>query len=81
MTDSWPDIAPAPGMPDCGPPSFAPGRGWWVTRHADVRAALTEPAFRVPAVEGGPTGTLAWLRASVSRFSPPQRHAERRAVG
>ncbi|WP_406069840.1 cytochrome P450 [Micromonospora sp. NBC_01638] len=51
-----------------------------MTRHADVRAALTDPAFRVPAVDSGPPGTLAWLRASVSRFSPPQRHAERRAV-
>ncbi|MBQ1040660.1 cytochrome P450 [Micromonospora sp. C81] len=80
VTDSWPDIAPAPGTPDCGPPSFEPERGWWVTRHVDVRAALTDPAFRVPAVESGPPGTLAWLRASVSRFSPPQQHAERRAV-
>jgi cytochrome P450 len=51
-----------------------------VTRHADVRAALTDPAFQVPAVDTGPPGTLAWLRATVSRFSPPQRHAERRAV-
>ncbi|MET8320610.1 cytochrome P450 [Micromonospora sp. NPDC005189] len=51
-----------------------------MTRHADVRAALTDPAFRVPAVDSGPPGTLAWLRASVSRFSPPQRHAERRAM-
>ncbi|MEK8105392.1 cytochrome P450 [Micromonospora sp. M12] len=51
-----------------------------MTRHADVRAALTDPAFRVPAVDSGPPGTLAWLRATVSRFSPPQRHAERRAI-
>lgn len=80
VTDRWPHIAPAPGTPTCGPPSFAPERGWWVTRHADVRAALTDPAFRVPAVESGPPDTLAWLRASVSRFSPPRWHAERRAV-
>ncbi|MEU7611364.1 cytochrome P450 [Micromonospora sp. NPDC049204] len=80
MTDTWPDIAPAAGTPACGPPSFAPERGWWVTRHADVRAALTDPAFRVPAVESGPPGTLAWLRASVSRFSSPRRHAERRSI-
>ncbi|WP_258402766.1 cytochrome P450 [Micromonospora saelicesensis] len=80
MTDNWPHIAPAPGTPACGPPSFEPERGWWVTRHADVRAALTDPAFQVPAVDTGPPGTLAWLRAAVSRFSPQRRHAERRAV-
>lgn len=80
VTDTWPVIAPAPGTPTCGPPSFEPERGWTVTRHADVRAALTDPAFQVPAVDTGPPGTLAWLRATVSRFSPPPRHAERRAV-
>lgn len=80
MIDTWPSIASAAGTPSCGPPSFEPEHGWWVTRHADVRAALTDPAFRVPAVDGGPPGTLAWLRATVSRFSPPQRHAERRTV-
>ncbi|MEU8179566.1 cytochrome P450 [Micromonospora sp. NPDC049044] len=80
MTDTWPDLPPAAGTPQCGPPSFAPERGWWVTRHADVRAALTDPAFRVPAVDSGPPGTLAWLRASVSRFSEPPRHAERRSI-
>ena len=55
--------------------------GWSVTRHEDVRAVLTDPAFRVPAVDGGPPGTLAWLRGTVSRFSPPEWHAERRAIG
>ncbi len=45
-----------------------------------MRAALTDPAFQVPAVDPGPPGTLAWLRATVSRFSPPRRHADRRAV-
>ncbi|WP_433319938.1 hypothetical protein ACQP0U_15275 [Micromonospora sp. CA-269861] len=80
MTDNWPVIAPAPGTPACGPPSFEPERGWSVTRHADVRAALTDLAFQVPAVDTGPPGTLAWLRATVSRFSPPRRHADRRAV-
>ncbi|MFF0176357.1 cytochrome P450 [Micromonospora profundi] len=81
MTDTWPVIAPAAATPACGPPSFAPARGWWVTRHADVRAALTDPAFQVPAVDTGPVGTLAWLRSEASRFSPPQRHAGRRAIG
>ncbi|WP_307871605.1 cytochrome P450 [Micromonospora sp. U21] len=52
-----------------------------MTRHADVRAALTDPAFQVPAVDTGPPGTLAWLRGAVSRFSTPERHAERRAIG
>ncbi|MFI6236671.1 cytochrome P450 [Micromonospora sp. NPDC050784] len=80
MTDNWPVIAPAPGTPACGPPSFEPQRGWTVTRHADLRAALTDPAFQVPAVGTGQPGTLAWLRATVSRFSPPERHGERRAV-
>ncbi|WP_433124064.1 cytochrome P450 [Micromonospora sp. CA-240977] len=80
MIDIWPDIAPVAGTPACGPPSFAPERGWWVTRHADVRAALTDPAFRVPPVDSGPPGTLAWLRASVSRFSSPRRHPERRSM-
>ncbi|MEU7714649.1 cytochrome P450 [Micromonospora chalcea] len=75
-----PTITAAPGTPPCGPP--APGDdGWVVTRHADVLAALTDSRCVVPPVGGGPTGTLAWLRASVSRFSPPDRHAARRAVG
>ncbi|SCF10898.1 Cytochrome P450 [Micromonospora coriariae] len=52
-----------------------------MTRHADVLAALTGPAFQVPPVDGGPPGTLAWLRGAVSRFSPAERHAERRAIG
>ncbi|WP_244236593.1 cytochrome P450 [Micromonospora violae] len=80
MTDNWPVIAPAPQTPTCGPPSFAPERGWTVTRHADLRTALTHPAFQVPAVDTGPMGTLAWLRATVSRFSSPRQHPERRAV-
>ena len=75
-----PTITAAPGTPPCGPP--APGDdGWVVTRHADVLAALTDSRCVVPPVGGGPAGTLAWLRASVSRFSPPDRHAARRAVG
>ncbi|MEU8257424.1 cytochrome P450 [Micromonospora inaquosa] len=51
-----------------------------MTRHADLRTALTDPAFQVPPVHSGPFGTLAWLRATVSRFSPPRQHADRRAV-
>ncbi|WP_410809155.1 cytochrome P450 [Micromonospora sp. 067-2] len=81
MTDAWPVVPPAAGTPACGPPVLEPDGFWWVTRHADVRTALTDPVFRVPAVDTGPPGTVAWLRATVSRFSPPERHAERRAIG
>ncbi|SCL52426.1 Cytochrome P450 [Micromonospora eburnea] len=52
-----------------------------VTRHADVRAVLTDPRCVVPAASGGPPGTLAWLRGTVSRFSDPDRHPARRAIG
>ncbi|MET8233815.1 cytochrome P450 [Micromonospora sp. NPDC005298] len=81
MTDAWPVVPPAAGTPACGPPTSAPDGGWQVTRYADVRAVLTDPAFVVPAVDAGPPGTLAWLRATVSRFSAPHLHAERRAIG
>ncbi|MGW3604090.1 cytochrome P450 [Micromonospora sp. NPDC005161] len=81
MTDDWPVVPPAVETPACGPPTFETGGGWWVTRHADVRTALTDPAFQVPPVDTGPPGTLAWLRGAVSRFSPPEWHAERRAIG
>ncbi|MEU8315486.1 cytochrome P450 [Micromonospora sp. NPDC048887] len=75
-----PTIPAAPGTPPCGPPTLGDD-GWVVTRHADVLAALTDSRCVVPPVPDGPAGTLAWLRASVSRFSPPGRHAARRAVG
>ncbi|ADU10440.1 cytochrome P450 [Micromonospora sp. L5] len=52
-----------------------------VTRYADVVSVLTDPRCVVPPAEQAPEGGLAWLRASVSRFSPPDRHAARRAVG
>ncbi|MBU8861164.1 cytochrome P450 [Micromonospora sp. WMMB482] len=52
-----------------------------VTRYADVVSVLTDPRCVVPPAEEGPESGLAWLRASVSRFSPPDRHAARRAVG
>ncbi|MET8067835.1 cytochrome P450 [Micromonospora sp. NPDC005686] len=75
-----PTITAPTGTPPCGPPTLGDD-GWVVTRHADVLAALTNSRCVVPPVAGGPEGTLAWLRASVSRFSPPDRHAARRAVG
>ncbi|MEV7266680.1 cytochrome P450 [Micromonospora aurantiaca] len=75
-----PTITAAPGTPPCGPPTSDDG-GWVVTRYADVVSVLTDPRCVVPPAEQAPEGGLAWLRASVSRFSPPDRHAARRAVG
>ncbi|WP_422741809.1 cytochrome P450 [Micromonospora sp. WMMD754] len=75
-----PTITAAPGTPACGPPTRGDD-GWLVTRHADVIAALTDPRCVVPpAGPPGVAGSLAWLRASVSRFSPPERHPGRRAI-
>ncbi|MEV4544871.1 cytochrome P450 [Micromonospora echinaurantiaca] len=74
-------LAPAAGTPPCGPPVLDPATGWTVTRHADVRAALLEPACQVPVAPPGPPGTLAWLRGTVSRFSAPETHPGRRAAG
>ncbi|MDG4800595.1 cytochrome P450 [Micromonospora sp. WMMD980] len=76
-----PTITAAPGTPDCGPP-VRDDDGWVVTRHADVVAVLTDPRWTVPSVNhDSPAGTLGWLRASVSRFSPPGAHPARRAIG
>ncbi|WP_262286492.1 cytochrome P450 [Micromonospora sp. MA102] len=77
---SWPMIPPAPDTPACGPPVPADD-GWVVTRHADVVAVLTDPRCVVPVASAGPPGTLAWLRGTVSRFSAPDRHPGRRALG
>ncbi|GAA4584929.1 hypothetical protein GCM10023194_26130 [Planotetraspora phitsanulokensis] len=56
-----------------------------ITRHADVRAVLSDPRFEVPAVAPATDGThgMAWLRGAVSRFSNGAEHARRRshAVG
>ncbi|MGS2615063.1 cytochrome P450 [Micromonospora sp. LZ34] len=81
MTVATTLLAPGPGTPPCGPPTLDPATGWLLTRYADVRAALLDPACQVPTAEPGPPGTLAWLRGAVSRFSPPGRHPARRAVG
>ncbi|MFG1656196.1 cytochrome P450 [Micromonospora chersina] len=77
---SWPMIPPDPDTPPCGPPVPVDG-GWVVTRYADVVAVLTDPRYVVPVAPGGPPGTLAWLRGTVSRFSAPDRHPGRRALG
>ncbi|MFE9693578.1 cytochrome P450 [Micromonospora sp. NPDC005806] len=77
---SWPEIPQAPGTPPCGAPVLLDD-GWVVTRHADVLAVLTDDRCVVPVAPDGPPGTLAWLRGTVSRFSAPDPHAARRAIG
>ncbi|MFD8381680.1 isocitrate lyase/phosphoenolpyruvate mutase family protein [Streptomyces sp. NPDC059679] len=52
-------------------------------RFADVRAALADPALvpELPATDGGPVGaSVAWLRATVARFSSGEPHRRRRAL-
>jgi len=51
------------------------------TTYAGVHAALTDPSFIVPPVpQDAPPGGIAWLRASVARFSTGSDHARRRAL-
>lgn len=78
---SWPLTPAPPGTPACGEPLPDAENGWLVTRYADVVAVLTDPRCVVPVAPGGPAGTLAWLRGTVSRFSAADRHPARRAVG
>ncbi|MEO3797277.1 cytochrome P450 [Nonomuraea sp. B10E15] len=50
-----------------------------ITRHAEARAVLDDAAYVPPPVrQDGAKGTLAWLRAQVSRFSTGEIHAGRR---
>ncbi|WP_336215638.1 cytochrome P450 [Nonomuraea sp. LPB2021202275-12-8] len=52
-----------------------------ITRHAEARALLADPRYVPPPVrQDAEAGTLAWLRAQVSRFSSGQVHAERRRL-
>jgi len=47
----------------------------------DVREILSDPRYVVvPAPPPGPIGTMAWLRASVSRFCSGAEHGRRRAL-
>lgn len=48
-------------------------------RYDDVRAVLADPHLVPPPAEPGPVGGLAWLRATVARFSTGEAHARRRA--
>lgn len=49
-------------------------------RYADVRAALADPHLVPPPATSGPAGSMAWLRATVARFSSGETHARRRAL-
>lgn len=52
-------------------------------RYADISAALADPALvpDPPATDGGPAGAgVAWLRATVARFSSGEPHRRRRAL-
>ncbi|WP_181958009.1 cytochrome P450 [Nonomuraea mesophila] len=52
-----------------------------IIRHTEARAVLADPAYVPPPVrQDGAEGTLAWLRAQVSRFSTGETHAGRRRV-
>jgi cytochrome P450 len=52
-----------------------------ITDPAEVRAVLADPAALVPeAPATGEPGGLAWLRATVSRFSNGETHRRRRAL-
>ncbi|MFJ6433132.1 isocitrate lyase/phosphoenolpyruvate mutase family protein [Streptomyces sp. NPDC091416] len=52
-------------------------------RFEDVRSALADPALvpqRPPAPDGPPGASVAWLRATVARFSHGEPHRRRRAL-
>ncbi|MEV0825552.1 cytochrome P450 [Nonomuraea rubra] len=50
-----------------------------ITRHAEAEAVLSDTRYVPPPVrQDGAEGTLAWLRARVSRFSTGETHARRR---
>ncbi|MEU9338896.1 isocitrate lyase/phosphoenolpyruvate mutase family protein [Streptomyces sp. NPDC048290] len=52
-------------------------------RYADVRTALADPALvpELPEADSGPAGaSVAWLRATVARFSSGETHRRRRAI-
>ena len=50
-----------------------------VTTHAAARAAFTDPTLTVPPAPAATTG-IAWLRATVARFSSGPDHTRRRAL-
>ena len=65
----------------CRCPSVATMPTELVSSDADVRAILADPAYVVPpAPEASDIGTLAWLRAHVTRFCEGEAHDRRRAL-
>jgi cytochrome P450 len=53
---------------------------WIASYYRDVQAVLAEERFEVmSAPNGGPVGTVSWLRAAVSRFTNGAVHDRRRA--
>jgi cytochrome P450 len=64
-------------------PAFSPsasGGGWLASRYSDVQAVLSDGAFEVAeADDTDGFATIAWLRASVSRFANGDKHGPRRA--
>ncbi|HEX4705782.1 MAG TPA: cytochrome P450 [Pseudonocardiaceae bacterium] len=53
---------------------------WTAARYQDVRAVLSDDRFEVAAAPAtAAVGTVAWLRASVSRFTNGPEHGRRRA--
>ncbi|WP_302893424.1 cytochrome P450 [Actinomadura luzonensis] len=53
----------------------------FITRHAEALAVLADTRYVPPPVrQDGREGTLAWLRAHVSRFSTGDTHAARRRL-
>jgi cytochrome P450 len=60
----------------------AAGSEWVASRYADVQAVLADDRFEVAPVAdtGAVPGTIAWLRASASRFANGAEHQQRRAL-
>lgn len=76
-------VPPAPPAASRSPArAAASSAGWLVTGYADVVTVLADGRFEVAAVppDGSPEGTIAWLRASVSRFANGAEHDQRRAL-
>lgn len=49
-------------------------------RYADARSALADPHLVPLPAAAGPIGSMAWLRATVARFSSGEAHTRRRAL-
>lgn len=68
---------------DRQPAAFGRGAAgeWAASRYEDVQAVLADPRFEVGAAASAEeTGTISWLRASVSRFCNGELHQQRRAL-